>query len=126
MALVVFHICSNRSWVLPTFPIERFPLLFPRSNFIHRRTVVQSAVLHDVADRCTVVDIVEWILVHDDQVGEFAGFERAKVFVQTNILRAVERCATDCLHRSHASLHEHPQLPMGAKSLKLSMRSKLN
>src|SRR5690606_34896243 len=60
-------------------PQERRELPAAGPELVERLAVVQPAVLHDVADRYGVADVVERVAVEDDEVRELAGLDRADV-----------------------------------------------
>src|SRR5206468_24059 len=52
--------------------------------------IEQLPVDHRVADACRIMDVVERVLVHDHEVGELAGLDRAQVMIEAVRARRVD------------------------------------
>src|SRR5437870_11937595 len=72
-----WRVLFDASWFLIPPPHRRQGSL-PRPHFIQRSAVVQSPVLHHVANLLGVVDVVERVRVQHHEIAELAGLERAQ------------------------------------------------
>src|SRR5437899_2961909 len=73
---------------VPAPPPQPRHLLLPRPHFVERVALVQSAVLHHIANRVRVFDVVERILIENLKVGELTGFQRSDVLLVADRLGA--------------------------------------
>ena len=71
------------------FPIKHSALFRMIADLIHRSSVIESAVFHHVMDGFGIVDIIEWVFIHDNQIREFARLKRAEIVIEPDVLRAV-------------------------------------
>src|SRR6185503_14027284 len=62
---------------------------------------------------------------HNHEVCEFARFDRANVAIEPEILRAVNGRTANRLERRQSALLQHPEFPMSAETLKLSVRAEV-
>src|SRR6185503_16203990 len=86
--------------------------------------VVEPPVLHHVADRVRVLDVIERVGVQDLEVRELARLERAQLLAQTNAVRAELRPDANHVDRLDTACRERPQLPVHAESLHLAVPTK--
>src|SRR5215472_17796177 len=98
---------------------ERLELLLLWPDLIERVALEEFAILHYPVNGVGVVDVIERILVHDDQVGQLARLDSADVRGTPHDLRAVHRGAAQHFHRRHAAAGEHPHFPMVTETLEL-------
>ena len=76
--------------------------------------------------RIGVADVLERVAVEHDQVGQLALLERSELAVEPEIARAVDCRRPQRFHGRHAALLEHPQLPVRAQALELTVRTELH
>src|SRR6266849_2896968 len=67
------------------------------------------------------MNVIERALIEDDEVGELARFDGAKVLWTAYDLRAVHRGTMQHFHRCHAAARQHPHLPVVPKPLERAM-----
>ena len=82
---------------------------------VERIAVEELAVLHHVADRVGVVDVLERVLRQHDEVGELAGLDAAKVLGVADRLGAVQRGGAEDFQRLPAALGPAPTSPSGSR-----------
>src|SRR5690625_1843789 len=93
------HQVSSAARLSPDERIAEFLALEPERRaltrlihqFVHSHCVEESAVDHDVPDVVRRAQVLEWILVEDDEVGQLAAFERYDVAIQPEVLGSVKR-----------------------------------
>src|SRR4051812_34516472 len=96
------------------------------ANLVKRLRVVQTAVDHHHPDALAVADILERVTIEHEQIGELALLERSQLRVEPEVLRAVDRGTPERLGVRHPALLEHPQFPVSAQPLELTVRAELD
>src|SRR6266508_5332852 len=112
--------------LLVLFPVVLRPLSGMVAQLVHGGGVEETAVDDGVEDLLALADVGQGISVDHDEIGELAGLERPQIGVETQITRAVPGPALQCLVRRHASLGQHPELPVSAEALALAVRAQLH
>src|SRR5690349_4964406 len=100
---------------------HRLHLLLPRPQLIERVAVVQATVLHHVTDRVRIANVVERVRIEHDEIGELPCLDRSEIAPEPDGFGAEDRRAAERVVVRHAAALYHPQLPVVAKSLELSM-----
>src|SRR5581483_6185418 len=104
-------------------PVERTCLLLPRPHFVERVAIVEAAVLHDVADRFRVANVLERIPVEHEEIRLLPRLERSNLFAQPERLGAEYRRDAEHVVWREAAHGHRPHLPMVAQPFELSMRA---
>src|SRR2546425_1421580 len=102
----------------PPHPTQR---ALPRPDFVQGLALVEPAVLHHVADRVGIVDVLERVGVEHDEIGELARLERTQVVLHAEGVRAVAGADLQYLVRRHPARRHRPELPMAAQAVELAV-----
>ena len=107
-------------------PVERRALMRVIPDLIHRPRIIEPPVQHHLHDGLGIPYVLERVRAEDDEIRELSDFNRAELSVEADVLGTHQRRGPDRLERRHASLLEHPQLPVCGEALELAVGAELN
>src|SRR5438045_215411 len=105
----------------PVLPHEMLQCALARVHLVQRVPVIHAPVLHHVADRVGVLDVIERILIEYDEIRELAPLDRAEIAAHADAFGTEDRRRAEHVVVRHAAGRHHPHLPLIAESLELAV-----
>ena len=98
----------------PSFRLRR--RFHPGQHFVQIRTRKIPAVRNHSGDLLRVANIVQWIRIQQNQIGQLALLNRAQAVFHAQKLCRIERCSLQRLQGSEARSHESLQFFVQAET----------
>src|SRR5687768_15014406 len=113
------YVDGRRRILIPPRRPRELPL--PGPHLIQRSGVVEPAVLHHEAEGVGVRDVLEWVRVEHEDIGDLPRLQRSERLAEPDRFRAEDRADPQDVVWCHAATRDRPQLPVVAETLELAV-----